>query len=83
VRLRATDPLNAFCEREPVVPRPVPRQKRNVGTSHCAGASISYAVRPQEPGCYRFDRECFCLSPQAHGAQFFDAVPLPWVKGNA
>jgi hypothetical protein len=54
-----------------------------VGTSHCAGASISYAVRPQEPGAYRFDRECFCLSPQAHGAQFLDAVPLAWVKGNA
>jgi hypothetical protein len=83
VRLKATGPLNALCEREPAAPRPVPRQKRSIGTSHCAGAAISYALPQREGGPYCFDRECFCLSPEAHGAQFLDAVPLPWVKGNA
>lgn len=83
MRLRATGPQSALCEREPAKPRPVPRQKRSVGTSHCAGASISYALPHRAPGSYRFDRECFCLTPEAHGAQFLDTPPSPWVKGNA
>lgn len=81
--LRATGRVSALCDREPAAPRPVPRQKRCVGTSHCAGASISYALAPREAGPYRFDRECFCLSPEAHGAQFLEGVALPWLKGNA
>jgi len=60
----------------------VPRQKRGVGTSHCAGAAISYALAPRGTSGYRFDRECFCLSPEAHGAQFLDLAASP-VKGNA
>lgn len=83
LRLRATGPQSALCEREPATPRPVLRQKRSVGTSHCAGASISYALRPPGPRSYRFDRECFCLTPEAHGAQFLDAIPWSWGKGNA
>ena len=55
----------------------------SVGTSHCAGASISYVLAQREPRPYRFDRECVCLSPETHGAQFLGAVPMPWVKGNA
>ena len=83
MRARATGPLNVLSVRQPTAARPIPRQKRSVGTSHCAGASISYALPHREPGSYRFDRECFCLSPEAHGAQFLDGVLLPWVKGNA
>jgi hypothetical protein len=44
---------------------------------------MSYALTQRAPSPYRFDRECHCLSPEAHGAQFLDAVPAPWVKGNA
>jgi hypothetical protein len=83
VRLRATGPLNALGDREPAPPRPVPRQKRSVGTSHCAGASISYVIPRREPSPYRFDRECFCLSPESHGAQFLEGVAWPSAKGNA
>jgi hypothetical protein len=83
MRLRATGLLNALCDREPAVPRPVSRQKRTVGTSHCAGASISYVVTRRDAGPYHFDRECFCLSPESHGAQFLEGVALPWLKGNA
>lgn len=81
--LRATGSLISLYSREPAEPRTVPRQKRSVGTSHCAGASISYVLAQREPRPYRFDRECRCLSPETHGAQFLDAVPMPWVKGNA
>ena len=83
MRLRATDALNALGDREPAVPRPVSRQKRSVGTSHCAGAFISYAVTRRDAGPYHYDRECFCLSPESHGAQFLEGVALPWLKGNA
>jgi hypothetical protein len=83
MRLRATGPLNALSDREPAVPRPVSRQKRSMGTSHCAGASISYALPRRDAGPYRFDRECFCLSPESHGMQFLEGVALPWLKGNA
>jgi len=83
VRLRATGPLNALGDREPAAPRPVPRQKRGVGTSHCASPSASYAVTRRHAGPYHFDRECFCLSPESHGAQFLEGVALPWLKGNA
>ena len=83
MRVRATSPLSALSDREPAAPRPVPRQKRSVGTSHCAGASISYALAPREARSYRFDHECFCMSPEAHGAQFLEGVAMPWLKGNA
>ena len=83
MRLRATGPQSALCERQPATPRPVPRQKRIVGTSHCAGGSISYALRPREAASYRFDRECFCLTPEAHSAQFLDEDSRLWLKGNA
>jgi len=83
MRLRATGPLSALCDREPAVPRPVSRQKRSIGTSHCAGASISYALPHRDRGPYRFDRECFCLSPESHGTQFLEGVVWPWRKGNA
>jgi hypothetical protein len=83
MRLRATGPLNALGDREPAVMRPVSRQKRSFGTSHCAGASISYVVTRRDASRYRFDRECFCLSPESHGAQFLEGVALPWLKGNA
>ena len=85
MRVRATDLLSALCDREPAPPRPVPRQKRSAGTSHCAGASISYsyALAPRDASPYRFDHQCFCLSPEAHGAQFLEGVALPWRKGNA
>jgi hypothetical protein len=76
-------PVSALSDREPAPLRPVPRQKRSFGTSHCAGASISYALAPREAGPYRFDRECFCLSPEAHGAQFLEGVAGPWRRGNA
>jgi hypothetical protein len=83
VRVRATGPLSALCDREPAAPRPVPRHKRGVVTSHCAGASISYAWTQREAISYRFDDECFCLSPEAHGAQFLEGVAWPWPRGNA
>jgi hypothetical protein len=83
VKVRATVPRSALCDREPAAPRPIPRYKRSVGTSHCAGASISYARGPREAGSYRFSRECFCLSPEAHGAQFLEGVVVPWLRGNA
>jgi hypothetical protein len=44
---------------------------------------MSYALPRREAGPYRFDRECFCLSPEAHGMQFLEGVALPWLKGNA
>jgi hypothetical protein len=83
VRLRATGLMSALSIRESAVPRTVPRRKRSVGTSHCAGASISYALLSRQRGDYRFERECFCLSPEAHGAQFLDGLLVGWVKGNA
>ena len=83
MRLRATGPMSALCDREPATPRAIPRQKRSVGTSHCAGASVSYARAPREARPYRFDHECFCLSPEAHGAQFLEDAARPWGKGNA
>jgi len=83
VRVRVTDPLNALSDRGPAVPRPVPRQKRSLGTSHCAGASISYAVTHRETSPYLFNRECFCLSPESHGAQFLEGLAGPGLKGNA
>ena len=81
--LRATGLVSALSIREGTEPRTVPRRKGCVRTSHCPGASTSYALPLRERGTYRFDRECFCLSPEAHGAQFLDALLVPWVKGNA
>jgi hypothetical protein len=83
VRLRATGPLSALSSRGPAAPRTVPRLKRSVATSHCAGATRSYVLGPRGPAAYHFDRECFCLSPEAHSAQFLDGIAPPWPKGNA
>jgi len=83
VKLRATGQWTALSDRQPAVPRPVPRQKRSVGTSHCAGACVSYARAQRPASTYRFDPECHCLTPEAHGAQFLEGIALPWLKGNA
>jgi len=83
VKLRAAGPQSGLKDWEPAAPRPILRQKRSIGTSHCAGATISYALGQREAGPYRFDRECLCSSPEAHGAQFLEGIVLPWVKGNA
>ena len=52
--------------------RPVPRVKRSLGTSLCAGASASWADASRAGGPYAYARGCFCLSPEQHGAQFRD-----------
>ena len=83
MRVRATGVSTALTDRPPATPRSVPRQKRNIGTSHCAGAGVSYARAPRETGPFWFDRECHCLSPEAHAAQFLEDVVVPWRKGNA
>ena len=83
MRLRAAGLPGALSMREAAPPRTVPRRKDGVRTSHCPAAAISYALPARSAGAYRFDRECYCLSPEAHGAQFLDALLLPWVKGNA
>ena len=62
------------------VQRPVPRVKRSLATSLCAGASASWALAARADGPYAYANGCFCLSPEQHGAQFrdgaFDAHPL-------
>ena len=83
MRVRATGVSTALTDRPPATPRSVPRQKRNIGTSHCAGAGVSYAWASRETSPYRFDRECRCLSPEAHAAQFLEDGVGPWRKGNA
>jgi len=50
--------------------RPVPRIKRSLATTLCAGATASWAQTPRTGGPYRFGDGCFCLSPEQHGAQF-------------
>lgn len=50
--------------------RPVPRIKRSLATSLCAGATASWSQTPRAGGPYRFGEGCFCLSPEQHGAQF-------------
>jgi len=83
VRVRATGVTTALSDRPLAAPRSVPRQKRHIGTSHCAGAGISYARVPRETSPFRFDRQCHCLSPEAHAAQFLEDVVGPCRKGNA
>jgi hypothetical protein len=51
-------------------PRPVPRAKRSLATSLCAGASASWAWELRPAGPYDYARGCFCLTPEHHGAQF-------------
>jgi hypothetical protein len=50
--------------------RPVPRVKRSLATTFCAGASVSWAQAPRATAPYRYGEGCFCLSPEQHGAQF-------------
>jgi hypothetical protein len=57
--------------------RPVRRVKPSLATSLCAGASASWALAPRPRGPYAFARECFCLSPERHGAQFRDDGSAP------
>jgi hypothetical protein len=83
VRVRATGISTALSDRPPAAPRSVPRQKRSIGTSHCAGARDSYAWASRQTSPYWFDRECHCLSPEAHAAQFLEDLAGPWRKGNA
>lgn len=58
------------CEHPEGPARPVPRIKSSLGTSLCAGSSPSWALARRKRGPYRFSDECFCLSPEQHGAQF-------------
>jgi hypothetical protein len=63
--------------------RPVPRIKRSLATSFCAGASASWAVTPRASVPYRYGEGCFCLSPEQHGAQFRqDGWELGSLKGH-
>ena len=50
--------------------RPVPRVKRSLATTLCAGATPSWAHSPRAAGPYHYDDGCLCLSPEQHGAQF-------------
>lgn len=58
------------ADRSTASPRPVPRVKRSLATSFCAGASASWAEPRRGDAPYRFGEGCFCLSPEQHGAQF-------------
>ena len=63
--------------------RPVPRVKRALATSLCAGGSASWALARRADGPYHYGRECLCLSPEKHGAQFRqDGWELVSLKGN-
>ena len=63
--------------------RPVPRVKKSLATSLCAGATRSWAQTPRASGPYRFGEGCFCLSPEQHGAQFQqDSSERPSLKGH-
>ena len=63
--------------------RPVPRVKRALATSLCAGASASWALAPRAAGPYAYARGCFCLSAEQHGAQFReDEWELRPLKGH-
>ena len=62
--------------------RPVPRLKRSLATSLCAGARASWAQGVRAAGPYAYAHGCFCLSPEQHGAQFrADAHDVPF-KGH-
>lgn len=53
--------------------RTVPRAKTSL-TSFCASSDASYALPGRDTAiAYRFSRECFCLSPEHHAAQFLGA----------
>jgi hypothetical protein len=75
------DGLAPDCARTAV--RPVPRIKRALTTSLCAGASASWAQTPRVGGPYQYGHGCVCLSPEQHGAQFRqDGWELGSRKGN-
>lgn len=70
-------------ERTGTAVRPVPRIKRALATSLCAGGSASWAQTPRAGGRYHYGDGCFCLSPEHHGAQFRqDGWELGSLKGN-
>lgn len=70
-------------ERGTTLPRPVPRLKRSVATSLCAGSSATWAFAPRADGPYRYGEGCLCLSPEQHGAQFrADGWELASLKGS-
>jgi hypothetical protein len=50
----------------------VPRVKRSLATSLCAGARASWAHGNRSAAPYAYAHGCFCLSPEQHGAQFRD-----------
>jgi hypothetical protein len=69
-------------ERAGSAQRPVPRVKRSLATSLCAGASASWAQGGRAAVPYAYAHGCFCLSPEQHGAQFRDdAYDVPF-KGH-
>jgi hypothetical protein len=73
----------ACCGPVDAAARPVPRVKRSLATSLCGGASASWALGRRAPAPYRFSDECFCLSPEQHGAQFRgDGWELRSLKGQ-
>ena len=70
-------------ERGASAPRPVPRLKRSLATSLCAGNTASWAFAPRAEGPYRYGHGCTCLSPEQHGAQFrADGWELAALKGS-
>jgi hypothetical protein len=70
-------------ERAATAVRPVPRLKKSLATSLCAGASPSWAQAARAGGPYRFGEGCFCLTPEQHGAQFQqDSWERPSLKGH-
>jgi hypothetical protein len=63
--------------------RPVSRVKRSLATSLCAAASTSWAEAHRAGGPYAYARDCFCLSPEQHGAQFRqEGLELRPLKGQ-
>jgi hypothetical protein len=63
--------------------RTVPRIKRSLATSLCAGGSVSWAQAPRTGSPYHYGDGCFCLSPERHGAQFRqDGWEVGSLKGN-
>ena len=63
--------------------RTVPRIKRSLATSFCAGASASWAATSRASVPYQYGEGCFCLSPEQHGAQFRqDGWELGSLKGH-
>ena len=69
-------------ERAASAQRPVPRVKRSLATSLCAGASPSWVRGGRTAAPYAYAQGCFCLSPEQHGAQFRDDAYGAPLKGR-